>query len=280
MKHVRALTAEPPLLAQYRASYPAEEQRPANQATAAWNAFKSDVPAYQELLVKLAERQQGLCIYCEQRLVDANRPIDGNGKVVFVSNDYQVEHVQAKSGAKGRVLEWPNLALACSGGTYPHHSDLSRVYTNALNTSCGQTKGDGDLPPRCDPRTFPLTNALVEVGIDGSLSINAQNCAAAGVTTHDAEGAIKLLNLNCERLRKARQDRRDNVNAWVVPLLAELLVATHLGPHQRQQMLDLLIAGRLQPDPSGYLRASWSAERCALGPDAETWIANNQVLFQ
>lgn len=272
MKHVRPLRGEPPLLAQYRTSYPEQEQRQAKQATATWDGFKTDVPAYQELLAKLAEAQQGLCIYCEQRLVD------GGGRLVV--NDYQIEHVQAKSGAVGRVLDWHNLALACGGGTYRHHPDSSRVYTTALNTSCGQTKGDGDLPTGCDPRTFPLTDALVEVGIDGRLSVNTQNCAVAGVATTDVEAAISLLNLDCERLRKTRQDRRDNVNKWVVPLLAELLVATHLVPAQRQQMLDLLIAGRLQPDASRFLRASWSTERCALRPDAETWISNNQGLFQ
>lgn len=280
MKHVRALNGEPSLLAQYRTTYPTEDPRPASEAAATWDGFKTDQAAYKELLAKLAEAQQGLCIYCEQRLVDATRPVDEQGNVVFVTNDYQVEHVQAKSGAVGRVLDWRNLALACGGGTYRHHSDSSRVYTNSLSTSCGQTKGDSDLPQGCDPRAFPLTDALVEVGIDGSLSVNTQNCAAAGVATTDVEAAISLLNLDCERLRKTRQDRRDNVNKWVVPLLAELLVAAHLVPAQRHQMLSLLIAGRLQPDAWGHLRAWWSTERCALGPDAETWISNNQGLFQ
>lgn len=280
MKHVRALAGEPSLLGQYRASYPNEELRPASEASATWEEFKTDQPAYRELLAKLADVQQGLCIYCEQRLVDATRPVDDRGNIAFVTNDYQVEHVLAKSGAVGRVLDWNNLALACGGGTYRHHSDLSRVYTSADNTSCGQTKGDDDLPMGCDPRTFPLIDALVDVGIDGRLSVNARNCAAVGVAPNDVEDAIKLLNLDCERLRKTRQDRRDNVNKWVVPLLAELLVSAHLGLAQRQQMLDLLIAGRLQPDAWGHLRAAWSTERCALGPDAETWISNNQGLFK
>src|SRR6266545_4047285 len=108
MKHVRALTAEPPLLAKYRAAYPDEEKRPTSEATAAWDQFKSDQPAWAELLATLVKAQQGLCIYCEQRIVD------GAGKLV--ANDYQVEHVRAKSGALGRVLEWRNLALACGGG--------------------------------------------------------------------------------------------------------------------------------------------------------------------
>lgn len=271
MKHVRALSAEPSLLALYRHSYPNEEQRPANEATATWDVFKTDPNAYKQVLGELAQAQQGLCIYCEQRLVSAN------GKLI--SNDYQVEHVQAKSGAFGRVLDWNNLALACTGGTYPHHQDASRQFTTALNTSCGQTKGDSELPQGSDPRSFPLVGALVEVGMDGKLVVNDQNCATSGVSPKDIWDALALLNLNCERLRKARQDRRDNINAWLVPLLAELLVTTHLNAAQRRQMLDLWIAGRLQPDASGYLRDFWTTERCSIGADAETWIANNQGLF-
>jgi len=272
MRSVRALPEEPPLLAQYRTTYPNEERRPATEASAVWDNLKADRSAYAQLLTELAQAQQGLCIYCEQRLVDK----DGR----LIANDYQVDHVRAKSGAAGRVLDWRNLALACTGGTYPHHRDGTRQFTTALNTSCGQKKEDVDLPSGSDPRRLPLVGSLVEVGMDGRLAVNAQNCVAAGVSPTALQDAFDLLNLNCERLRKARQDRRDNINSWVVPLLAELLASTHLDAAQRQQMLDLLIAGQLQPDASGYLRAFWTAERCALGPDAEIWIANNQGLFR
>jgi len=78
----------------------------------------------------------------------------------------------------------------------------------------------------------------------------------------------------------ARQNWYDNINNWVVPLLNELLRATHLDAVQRRQMLDLTVAGRLQPTQPGHLRAFWSTERAALGPAAETWISNNQGLFQ
>jgi hypothetical protein len=91
--------------------------------------------------------------------------------------------------------------------------------------------------------------------------------------------AIKLLNLDCERLRKTRQDRSDNLNSALVALLSELLGDSHLDPAQRQQMLGLFIAGRLQPDRFGSLRAWWTTERSALGPDAERWISANQGLF-
>jgi uncharacterized protein (TIGR02646 family) len=272
MKHVRALASEPPLLAHYRATYPHEEVRPASEAKATWEGFKTDLPAYREVLARLMEKQQGLCIYCEQRLAD------GSGQLV--TNDYQVEHVLAKSKAAGRVLDWHNLALACCGGTYPHHLDPSRAYSTANNTSCGQAKGDSELPNGCDPRSFPLLDAVLEVGLDGKLEVNSAHCQSAAIELDDVKNAIARLGLDCERLRKARQDSRDNVNGWMVSLLEGLLSATHLDSTQRQLMLGLVIAGRLQPDASGCLRAWWSTERCALGPDAETWISHHQGLFQ
>jgi uncharacterized protein (TIGR02646 family) len=271
MKRVRALPAEPPLLAEYRKTDPKEERRPASEAAAVWELFKAHKSAYEQLLDALAQAQQGLCIYCEQRLVDKNG--------TRVALDYQVEHVQPKSGTVGRVLDWTNLALACAGANYPHHPEPSRQFTNKLNTSCGQTKGDAELPASGDPRSLPLVDAVVEVGMDGKLSVNAQSCVMAGVSAQDLETALAVLNLNCERLRKARQDRRDNINGWIVPLLAELLAPSHLGDADRKHMLDLLIAGRLQPDKLGYLREFWTTERCALGPGAEVWIENNQGLF-
>lgn len=271
MKHVRALADEPPLLAHYRATCPNEDQRPAHEASSTWEGFKTAQAAYRQVLDSLADRQQGLCLYCEQCLVDASGG--------FLPNDYQVEHVLAKSGGVGRVLDWTNLALACTGGTYPHHQDASR-FMPGPNKSCGQRKDSAELPPGTDPRKAPLVDTLVEVAIDGSLIANAANCAAAKIFDVDITSAINLLNLNCERLRMARQDRRDNISTWFVPLLAEILSSAHLDDAQRQQMLDLWIAGRLQPHPSGRLRAFWSTERCAIGADAETWISTNQVLFQ
>ncbi len=271
MKRVRSLTAEPLPLANYRANNPGEEKRPATEAKSVWSGFKSDQAAYRQVLDDLVRTQQGLCLYCEQLLVDqCGGPIFG---------DYQIEHVLAKSGATGRALDWANLVLACTGGTYPHHQDALR-FMPGPNQSCGQTKDDADLPPGTDPRSIPLAGSIVDVDMVGKLEANAANCTASGVSVRDVARVIALLNLNCERLRKARQNQRDNINSWFVPLLTELLAATHLNAAERQQMLDLWIAGRLRPNPQGNLRAFWSTERLAIGEAAEMWISNNQGLFQ
>lgn len=268
MKHVRGLAAEPPLLRQYCTANPKEPLRPTTEAKATWDTFKADQDAYDELLKQLRLAQQGLCIYCEQRLVDTAGTL--------VPLDYQVEHVLPKSGAVGRVLDWTNLALACSGGTYRHHADASRKYTSTANTSCGQEKDSAELT--CDPRSLPLLNPLVGVHLDGSLVVNPAQCAAAGIAANMVQDAIKLLNLDCERLRKARQDVGDHVRSWFVFMLEEI-VSPQLTPAQQQSAVDLLAARRLQPDAQGHLPRFWTAERSAIGSPAESWLAANQGQF-
>jgi len=272
MKHVRALFAEPVLLAKYRSDHPSEDQRPADEATATWEGFKTAQAAYKQVLDELVKAQQGLCLYCEQSLVDASSKL--------IPNDYQVEHVRPKSGAAGRVLDWRNLALACAGGTCRDHQDPTRKHTFADDISCGQRKDDRDLPQGCDPRTAPLLDPLVEVGLDGRISCNTQSCMKAGVSRKDVEDAIALLNVNCERLRKARQDTGNHVRSFFVAIL-ELLEehSPHLTDAQWKQQVDLLVAGQLQPSPAGALHRFWSAERHALGLAAEAWLASNQDQF-
>lgn len=268
MKHVRSLPSQPPLLQQYCANNPHEPLRPVGEAGAAWETFKAEQAAYDQLLDCLTQAQQGLCIYCEQRLVDTAGAL--------VPMDYQVEHVIPKTGMVGQVLNWQNLALACCGGTYPYHSDLSRKYTSKENTSCGQQKDSSTL--LCDPRNMPLLKPLVKVDIDGELKVDAAHCAEIGVRQIEVEGAIELLNLDCERLRKARQDIGDNVRSWFVFMLEEL-ISPQLTAFQQQEMVGLLVARRLQPDPLGNLPRFWSTERSAIGEPAESWLEAHQQQF-
>ena len=271
MKHVRRPATELPALAEYRAANPTDDSAPAAESSAVWERFRG-APAYKTLLDERMSSQQGLCLYCEQRLVDAH------GKRVH--QDYQVEHVLAKSGATGRVLDWTNLALACGGGTYPHHADASRRGTGAGSESCGQRKDDRDLPTGCDPRAFPVSPRLAEVGLDGSIRPDAAGCAAASVGAPELQTAIdEVLNLNCERLRVARQKTGDNIRGWIVPVLEDVLAASHLDAAQRRAMIELMVAGRLQPDANGCLRAFWTTEVCGLGESGDTWVAQNQALF-
>ena len=181
-----------------------------------------------------------------------------------------------KSGAVGRVLDWQNLALACCGGTYPFHKDDSRKYQDKKNISCGQTKLDNPLT--CDPRKLPLLAPLRAVGIDGKLKVNDVRCVEEGVSQDDVNNAIGLLNLDCERLRKTRQDVENGTRSWFTTLL-EALASSQLTAPQMRAAVELLIAARLQPDAQGNLVRFWSAERSALGKEVDTWLVGQQAIF-
>lgn len=277
MKRVPSLLTEPAGLSHWRAENPAEDQSTGDEAGRAWQRFKDAGLPYQELLETLIERQQGLCGYCEQRVTrdDASR----------VPNDYQVEHVEAKSSGTGRTLDWRNLMLCCGGGTWPHHvstdsrraSDTTRYLRPTRdNTSCGQAKGDEALPNGCDPRVFSWQKSLVGVGIDGVMRAQPAACQQAGVNPAELDEAINTrLNLNCERLRLARQAVAENLVEWLLKLEDELLVQLHLTDDETRRHRGMIVAGRLRPDKHGHLRRFWTTERHFLGDLAEAWVCDH-----
>ena len=270
MKHVRGLDSEPALLNAYCADHLVELARPAIEAGRVWANFKNETKAYAQLLELLKQRQQGLCLYCEQRLVNSA------GELVF--NDYQVEHVLAKSGATSRVLDWTNLGLACGGGCYPHHGDESRKYTSKASNSCGQTKENKDLPVACDPRTFPLINAVTRVTIEGRVVPHIPNCKTAGIASNNLVDAIALTNLDCERLRLTRQKKGDSLRSWFEEILREI-AGSEVTKEEKFAKLSQVISSQLAPDEIGALQPFWSTLRSNLGEPAERWIDNRIDLF-
>ncbi len=260
MKHVPSLQSQPALLARYCANSAAGAMRPAADADDVWKRFKKrDRPAYKQLVSQLAARQQGLCVYCEQRLVD-----EGGTPL---KDRYQVEHVLPKSGAVGRVLDWTNLVLACWG-----------TGSSGADKSCGAAKGNQALPTGCEPRTIPLLNCIVDVGTDGKLRVNATNCGHVGLKVQDVEHTIAILNLDIDRLRNPRQAAGDAVREALTDLLRRLS-SNNASIVQMQAAYDDLVASRLLPNQAGVLKHFWSAERSGLGEHAETWISNNQGNF-
>jgi hypothetical protein len=107
MKRVRRLAQAPSQVQAWLDANPVAVTAPKEKATAIWDEFKS-APAYRQLLDELIRLQRGLCCYCGQRVTKPNG--------APFTNDYQVEHVLAKSGAPGRVVDAANFALACGGG--------------------------------------------------------------------------------------------------------------------------------------------------------------------
>lgn len=167
--------------------------------------------------------------------------------------------------------------LCCGGGTLREkelrHRDAVRHYHGDDNVSCGQWKDDDDLGNGCDPRSFPCTLRLVDVGIDGRMKAEDAACRACGIDPAEVNRTInQVLNLNCERLRVARQRLVREVAEEVVYLAIEL--APRVGA-QAQALLAVVAEGRLAPDAGGHLRAFWTVERQYLAPWSETWIAAN-----
>jgi uncharacterized protein (TIGR02646 family) len=272
MKRVPTLDGEPSELAAWRAANPNDAGSTSTDAKGAWDRFRSAGGAYRQLLAQLLARQQGLCGYCEQRLSETN------GTPVF--NDYQLEHVLAKSGGDGRVLDWHNLMLCCGGGTWPHHKDDSRHlpgHGGAANVSCGQTKGDGDLHPGCDPRTFPWREPVVGIGLDGRMRANEDACRGANIDPNALQQTIdEVLGLNCERLRMTREKLVAQTIQWFVDLLeAMLALSSNLPETEAASIRKQLVGGRLRPDAHGHLNPFWTMERLYLGDLAEAWIRDN-----
>jgi uncharacterized protein (TIGR02646 family) len=237
MKRVPVLEDEPAELAQWRAANPEDDASTGSNAKGAWDRFKSS-GAYRPLVDRLMARQQGLCGYCEQRLYDDGRPL--------VVNDYQVEHVLAKSGGSGRVLDWQNFLLCCGGGTWKHQRDPTRYHPSPrgkTNVSCGQAKGDVDIDASCDPRSLPWHEPVVRVDIDGRMRPDEDACRRLGI---DPEA---------------------------------LFAASHLPADRLDVAFQLFVEGRLRPNQRGCLRRFWTTERVYLGAAAEAWIRENPGLL-
>jgi uncharacterized protein (TIGR02646 family) len=270
MRRVPALAGSPEGLARYVADHP---DALLVAGAEAWSAFRNEAgSAYDELILALVAAQGGLCAYCEQRLTGS----DGG----LVHQDYQVEHLRAKSGPAGRALDWRNLLACCAGGTYRYARDETRYHPpKGRNISCGQFKDDDDLPGEFDPRQTDSSARWTTIGVDGRLSADLEGCRAAGLSAQRVEEVIAALNLNCERLRLAREKARAELVEWVVPVSQMLLQAAHLTPEQVDLQADLVVAGRLQPDQHGHLRAFWTTEREIVEPLSPGWIEDNRALL-
>lgn len=270
MKWVARLPAEPAVLAAYRVLQPEDANASGTDAKAAWNRFRADA-AYKQVRDELVKIQHGLCAYCEQRVTSETG--------VLIELDQQIEHVLPKSGGAGRTLDWTNFMLCCGGGCCRHHTELSR-YSPGSTCSCGQSKADDLLDPGCDPRGLPSLYRVVDVGMDGTIAANRDACQRAGIPPEELDRTLNnTLNLNCERLRRAREEVLRNVRTWIVPVLQSFVEASHLNDDRREQFLLLLVEGRLSLDRYGHLRAFWTAERQYLEPLSDTWIAQNVQFF-
>ncbi len=167
-----------------------------------WTGFRNhdSGAAYRELIEALLGVQHGLCGYCEIDLAELDR---------------QVEHVVPRNSLEGgkRELDAANLIACCKGGTRKHEVDNERKLDPIRqNRSCGEAKGDTMDPDFIDPRALPAFPSVVRVRRDGKIVADEAACAKTGFSFEKTCKTIKILGLNVERLRTARQRHWNALN--------------------------------------------------------------------
>ncbi len=192
MKPIRKLDGPTPLLRDYLDDAGGQ---------VSWEHFRGNSGRRRELLETLTGRQHGLCGYCE---------IDGLRK-----NAWQVEHVIPRNDLKHRAageLDYTNLIVCCLGGT--KQSDDAEKFLAPVpdNMSCGQAKGDKVDADFIDPRMLPALPSVTRVNFDGRIEADTDACKAHGIASARIKKTIKILGLNVERLRLAREKRWNALN--------------------------------------------------------------------
>ena len=167
-----------------------------------WDGFRSHAggASYRQLAEALMDIQHGLCGYCE---IDIDR------------RDRQVELVLPQSDrpqGAARVLDYTNLIACCKGGTLSIENDERRREPVKRNRSCGEAKDDSVDADFIDPRTLPALEPLMQVNLDGQIEADTAACRISGITADKVETTIRILGLNVERLRVAREKRWKALN--------------------------------------------------------------------
>ena len=220
-----------PGLQRFRAEHP--------QGT--WAEYKSD-PTYNDLQKRLADHQGWCCAYCEMRL-SLRDPVD-----------FGVEHYVPKgstnTSAHNFHLDDLNLLACCLGGTR-HHLEPPRASDDpsyGSNHSCDKIKlGQSPDGQMIDPRTLPQ-RPVFHVRPDGQIVADARMCDALSVEFTLATRAITFLNLDCQRLRRARKNVYRDVSGMLMEVLEQLIAQ---GVNQPQEVLTQLRRSVLQPDGLG-----------------------------
>jgi len=174
-----------PRLLNQRKNNPSDNGVPQNPRNA-WNSFSAE--AKREIHNNLTPLQNGLCIYCEERL-------DKYG--------FHIEHILSKSLNPILTFEYTNLSLSCiENGSISNETTLNSI-------SCGHA------PLKRENRYN--TNLFIkptEIGCNAlfQYKMNGEIIPADGISTHDilrVQHTIDVLNLNCLRLKR---DRREIIN--------------------------------------------------------------------
>ena len=231
MKPIRILDGPTPGLARYLTH---------TGVAATWRGFRRRNPERSlELVDALTRLQHGLCGYCEIDLQE---------------DDRQIEHVIPQShpneGA-ARDLDPANLLACCRGGELTHLSaDEERFWPpRQENVSCGQAKGGVTDIDFIDPRTLPSQPSLMRVSYDGRIEADRDACNEAGFSVESVTKTIEILQLNVERLRRAREKR------WIA------LEANWQEHQDDSELMQAAACAELLPQADGSLAKFFTTNR-------------------
>lgn len=171
-----------PRLLNQRKNNPNDNGVPANPRNA-WNNFSTE--AKREIHNSLTPLQNGLCVYCEEKL-------DKYG--------FHIEHILSKTLNPPLTFEYSNLSLSCiENGAISNETTPNPV-------SCGHAplKKDNKYDENLFIKPTEIgCNALFQYKSNGEIA------PANGISTHDVlrvKHTIEVLNLNCLRLKRYRRE--------------------------------------------------------------------------
>jgi uncharacterized protein (TIGR02646 family) len=232
---------------------------------ATWEQFRDTAKScdhnkscYHALRAQLLEHQGGLCAYCERA------PVAG---------DQQVAHFHPKSDRSSGTnwgLHWPNLWLACSGGTQRTLEGDPEAFTEppSEHMSCDTAKEDRILDdvilaPDQIPAFPPIFR--FEQHHDAVLIVpDEPNCALAGIDPNRARATIEHLNLNCRRLTSARLK--------VHRVLQQAIAKARRNGRDIKQSYSELVRAHLERSPDGSWKRFFTLVRWTLRAPAEDYL--------
>ena len=129
------------------------------------------------------------------------------------------------------------------------------------NWSCGQAKGNRNDADFLDPRKLPTLPSLTKVLVDGRIEVDEEACKSEGIPAARVTRTIEILNLNAERLRLAREARRND------------LVELSRRVADNQSKMDAWMRSVLTPDDAGRLDSFFTTARSYFDPLAKRVLA-------
>lgn len=187
VKYLPVSSDIPPLLQSCKTRQPIP-----NNPTEAWQRFTKRTASRRQLKAALHARQNGLCVYCEIGLENSDNQNIGS----------HVDHILPKEKHPALTFDYDNLVLSCfaTGG------EIKADEKDPAPVSCGHAELK---------RTNKFDESLFIKPTDSncehyfSFELDGRAIAYPGLSSPDTdkvEHTLEVLNLNCLRLKRLRED--------------------------------------------------------------------------